>query len=235
MQPEKIYESVVYYIVFLFSATVHEAGHAWAARRGGDLTAYLGGQVSLDPRPHIRREPLGMVVLPLLTALTTGWPIGFASAPYDPRWAQQFPRRAAWMALAGPGANLALVLLAAALLHGGILAGVLAQPDAVNFGRLAAAPTGGVWIAVALIVSVLFSMNLVLFALNMLPIPPLDGSGAIPLLLSARATETYRSFVQQPMLAWVGMLLVWRIFGALFHPVFLTAVNLLYPGSGYGR
>jgi Zn-dependent protease len=176
-----------------------------------------------------------MVVLPLLTALTTGWPIGFASAPYDPLWAQRFPRRAAWMALAGPGANLARVLGAAALLHAGILAGVLAQPESVNFSRLAAAPTGGAWIAAAMLVSVLFSMNLVLFALNMLPIPPLDGSGAIPLLLSRGATERYRTFVQQPMLAWVGMLLVWRIFGALFHPVFLLAVNLLYPGSGYGR
>src|SRR4051794_31872845 len=56
-----------WYFVFLFSTTFHEAAHAWVAQRGGDLTAYEGGQVSLDPRPHIRREPWGMVVLPLLS------------------------------------------------------------------------------------------------------------------------------------------------------------------------
>ena len=56
---------LVAYVVLLLSLTVHEAAHAWAALRGGDPTAYLGGQVSLDPRPHIRREPFGMVFAPL--------------------------------------------------------------------------------------------------------------------------------------------------------------------------
>ena len=46
-----------WYLVFLFSTTFHEAAHAWVAQLGGDLRAYEGGQVSLDPRPHIRREP----------------------------------------------------------------------------------------------------------------------------------------------------------------------------------
>jgi hypothetical protein len=53
----------VYYVVFLFSTTLHEAGHAWAAKLE-DLTAYHGGQVSLDSRPHIRREPFGMSFCP---------------------------------------------------------------------------------------------------------------------------------------------------------------------------
>ena len=82
---------LIYYLVFLFSTTVHEAAHAWAAKRGGDLTAYLGGQVSLDPRPHIKREPFGMVILPLLSVAISGWPFGFASAPYDPAWAMRYP------------------------------------------------------------------------------------------------------------------------------------------------
>src|SRR3954470_3695906 len=110
-------DALTYFIVFLFSTTLHEAAHAWAALRGGDPTAYRGGQVSLDPIPHIRREPFGMLVLPLLTAVATGWPFGYASAPYDPRWAQRHPRRAALMALAGPAANLSLVLAAAVLLR----------------------------------------------------------------------------------------------------------------------
>jgi hypothetical protein len=54
--------ALAYFAVFLFSTTLHEAAHAWAALRGGDPTAYHGGQVSLDPMPHIRREPFGMVL-----------------------------------------------------------------------------------------------------------------------------------------------------------------------------
>ena len=63
-------EGLAYFVVFLMSTTLHEAAHAWAAMRGGDLTAYNGGQVTLDPRRHMKREPFGMVVLPLLTAVT---------------------------------------------------------------------------------------------------------------------------------------------------------------------
>ncbi|MDQ3995745.1 MAG: hypothetical protein M3303_01870 [Gemmatimonadota bacterium] len=77
----EIADALTYFVVFLFSTTLHEAAHAWAALKGGDLTAYRGGQVSFDPLPHIRREPFGMVVLPLVSALATGWPMGFASAP----------------------------------------------------------------------------------------------------------------------------------------------------------
>jgi hypothetical protein len=112
-----IASALVYYFVFLYSVTLHEAGHAWAAKLGGDLTAYHGGQVSIDPRPHIRREPFGMVVLPLISVLLSGWPIGFASAPYDPNWAMRYPKRAALMALAGPAANIALVLVSALLIR----------------------------------------------------------------------------------------------------------------------
>jgi len=76
-------DALVYYVVFLFSTTLHEAAHAWAGHRQGDSTAFHGGQVSLNPLPHIRREPIGMVLLPVISAIVSGWPIGFASAPYD--------------------------------------------------------------------------------------------------------------------------------------------------------
>src|SRR5690606_18900838 len=134
---------------------------------GGDPTAYAGGQVSLDPRPHIRREPFGMVVLPLLSVALTGWPFGFASAPYDPHWAARHPRRAAWMSLAGPAANLALVLLAMAALRAGVAAGVFDAPAAVRFGHVAEAGAAGgaaIWPALAFLLGVFFSMNLVLGA-----------------------------------------------------------------------
>jgi Zn-dependent protease len=225
-------QGFVYYIVFLFSTTLHEAAHALVAKLGGDLTAYRGGQVTLDPRPHIRREPVGMVWLPLISVLLSGWPFGFASAPYDPQWAMRHPRRAAWMALAGPGANLALVAAAVVAIRLGTAAGVFYAPDAVRFGAVVGAD--GAWAGAALLVGVVFSLNLVLAALNLLPFPPLDGSGAVPLLLSARATARYQQFIwSTPALGWVGILVAWWVFDAVFRPVFLAAVNVLYPGTGY--
>jgi Zn-dependent protease len=226
---------LVYYVVFLFSATVHEAAHAWAAKRGGDLTAYLGGQVSLDPRPHVRREPFGMVVLPLLSVAVSGWPFGFASAPYDPAWARRHPRRAAWMALAGPAANLILVLLAVAAIRAGVAAGVFTAPSSVRFGQVTAALGGGLWPGLAFLVSVVLCLNVVLAALNLIPVPPLDGSAAVPLLLSDRATARYQQVLWgQPALAWAGLLVAWYVFDAIINPVFLFVVNLVYPGVRYG-
>ena len=62
----------IWFVAFLFSTTVHEAMHALVAWKGGDPTAYHGGQVSLSPIPHIRREPIGMLVVPLLTVVDPG-------------------------------------------------------------------------------------------------------------------------------------------------------------------
>jgi len=226
---------LIYYAVFLFSTTLHEAAHAWAAMRGGDLTAYHGGQVTLDPRPHIKREPFGMVILPLLSVAVSGWPFGFASAPYDPQWALRHPRRAAWMSLAGPASNLILVLLAAVLIKAGTLAGLLTAPGAVRFGEIVEASSPGPWQSVAVLLSVFFSLNLLLAVFNLIPLPPLDGSGALPLLLSDRAAIGYLNFLfTNRGLSFIGILVAWRIFGPIFHPIWLFAVNLLHPGWNYG-
>src|SRR4029434_1793073 len=91
---------------FLFSTTVHEAMHALAAWRLGDPTAYNGGQVTLSPAPHVARDPVGMLLVPLVTSVTQGWAIGWASCPYDPVWARRYPGRSALMAAAGPAGNL---------------------------------------------------------------------------------------------------------------------------------
>ena len=227
--------ALAYYLVFLFSTTLHEAAHAWAAKLGGDLTAYHGGQVSLDPRPHIRREPFGMLVLPLITVVMSGWPFGFASAPYDPRWAMRYPKRAAWMALAGPGANIALVILAVICIRVGSAAGVFHPPGSVRFDSIAVGTEGGLWRGAAFYLSVLFSLNLVLAALNLLPFPPLDGSAAIPLLLSDRATARYQQFLwSNRALGFIGILVAWQVFDYVFQPVFLFVVNLVHPGVHYG-
>jgi Zn-dependent protease len=224
---DEIVLGVVWYAVFVFSTTLHEAAHAWVALRGGDATAYHGGQVSLDPRPHIRREPWGMVLVPIVTFSLGGWMMGWASAPYDPRWAWAHPRRAAAMALAGPLANLALAVIAAVTLRAGLAAGFFAPPIDLGFAHLAAGE-GAAMNAFAVFTSLLFSLNLLLFVFNLFPVPPLDGSAAIGLLVSDEAGRRIQQLMAQPFLMMFGVLAAWYLIGRVFAPIFLAAVRLLY-------
>src|SRR6204780_1864300 len=161
--PQFLILGVIWYIVFLFSTTCHEAAHSLAAKWGGDLTAFEGGQVTLNPIPHIRRSPFGMVVVPLLSYALGGWMIGWASAPYNPEWARQHPHRAAWMALAGPAANFTLMLLAAAAIRTGVALGYFAAPFSVSgYPAITVPAVGGEPSLATTALSILFVLNLLL-------------------------------------------------------------------------
>ena len=224
---------LIWYVVLLFSLTFHEAGHAWTALRGGDPTAYHGGQVSLDPLPHIRREPFGTVLVPLLSFAWSGFMIGWASAPYDPRWAYAHPRRAGWMSLAGPAANLLLVVAAAVAIRFGIASGVFYAPNTIHFTQVVGASPAEIWGTVATLLSVTFTLNLLLFVFNLIPLPPLDGSGALAILLSEERARRMRDLMSHPQFAMLGIVAAWFLIGPIFSPIHLLAVNLLYPELGY--
>lgn len=226
-----IASALLLYVVFLFSISCHEAAHAWAGLKGGDTTAFDAGQVTLDPIPHIRREPIGMVVLPLITTVTMGWPLGFASAPYDPLWAQRHPHRSAWMSLAGPGANLLLTVCAGILINVGLFAGVFEAPQSIGFAdvTVGAAGAGDFWRVMAYLIGSVFALNLLLAVFNMLPLPPLDGSTAVALLLPEDIAPRYHGFLNSnPLFSLVGIFIAWQVFGYLFYPVFSASLNTLY-------
>src|SRR2546428_2735092 len=88
-------EFLVWFVVFLFTLTVHEACHGLVAWLGGDSTAYHGGQGSVNPWPHIRREPSRTLVVPLLTFFSSGFMMGSGSTPYDPHSGRPPPPRQA--------------------------------------------------------------------------------------------------------------------------------------------
>ncbi len=223
---------IKWYLVFVFSTTLHEAAHAWAGLKLGDDTAHRGGQVTLDPTPHIRREPFGMVVVPIVSYLLGGWMIGWASAPYDPVWAMRNPQKSALVSLAGPAANFLLLLLTAILIRGGMACGFFEPPASINFSHVtdAVSPNGYFF---ASLLSIGFSLNLLLCAFNLLPLPPLDGSGALMLFVSEAAAEKFMAMLHHPSLRFFGLFIAWKIFGAIYPPIQLFAVNLLYPGLGY--
>ena len=237
LTPELLSQGLIWYVVFLFSTTCHEASHSLAAKLGGDLTAFHGGQVTLNPIPHMRREPFGMLVVPLLSFILGGWMIGWASAPYDPFWQARYPRRAAWMSLAGPGANFALMLIAAIGIRLGMLGGLFHQPFSVSFTHITEAvraDTSPIMTFAAMFISVLFFENLLLGTFNLLPVPPLDGSTGITILMNERTALRFLDFIRDPTFSMMGIIAAWYLFDKLFDPIFTFALNVLYPGAGYG-
>jgi Zn-dependent protease len=210
MSPELLVYGFISYVVFLFSTTCHEASHALVAKLGGDETA--ANQITLNPVPHIQREPWGMVVIPILAFLFSHTMIGWASAPFDPSWERRHPKRSALMALAGPAANFTLMLIAVVLWRTGFAVGWLhssaERPDLA---------------VVSLYVT--FSLNLLLGCFNLLPVPPMDGSSGIMLLMGENTAHRYLDWLRTSPYARLGLLVGLVVFYNYYGPVEAFARN----------
>ncbi len=151
----------------LFAITLHEAAHAYAAKHFGDLTAYAQGRMSLNPIKHI--DLFGTILIPLaLALLKSPFIFGYAKpVPVDFSRLRNPKRDMAWVALAGPAANLIMALMWMVVFYSLDAAAV----DEEYFFLVAKA---GVFI------------NLVLFAFNLFPLPPLDGGRIMTSILPMR-------------------------------------------------
>jgi Zn-dependent protease len=211
MNTAQIAELAIWFPAFLLSITLHEAAHAFVAVWGGDDTPEE--QASLNPLPHIAREPVGTLLAPLLSFFAFGYTLGWASAPYDRFWADRHPRRAALMSLAGPLANFLLAGLALGALHALLAAGVLQpNPGKITFSTLVLPASEGPLGFVAQFLSVTFLLNLILGCFNLIPLPPLDGSGVIQGLLPNTAIGKGLAMLEERGWSMIGLLLAWLIF-----------------------
>ena len=196
----------------LFAIVVHEVAHGWAALALGDRTAEMLGRLSLNPVRHI--DPFGTVILPLglvITASLAGAP------PFVFGWARPVP--VTWENLARPRRDMALVAVAGPLsnLVMALLWGVVAK---AGYGMGAGIGDFLVLVGLSGIV-----VNLVIGLLNLIPIPPLDGSRLISALLPSEAAATYNRAESWGVVA----LLLLLIFGFL-DPVLGPAVSGLRHG-----
>jgi Zn-dependent protease len=171
--------------------------------------------------------------VPIVSFLYAHWMMGWASAPYDPDWQRRYPRRAAWMALAGPGANFALVLIAAASIRAGIAANFFRMPQSASFAHIAVAAAPGTAELLATFLSVLFVLNLVLGTFNLLPVPPLDGHTGITLLMGEETALRFLDWSRSGF-GMIGLLIAWIVYDKLFDYIFRISLAALYPGSSWG-
>ena len=159
---------LIYALPVIFAITLHEAAHGYAAQRLGDPTAAMLGRVTLNPVPHI--DPIGTILMPLLLYFSTGGAFLFGYArPVPVRFDRlRHPKRdMVWVALAGPGANLLQALLWGVLLY--VLAGAgLTERFFIEMCKAG------------------MLTNVVMFAFNLFPLPPLDGGRILVGLLPWR-------------------------------------------------
>ncbi|MDB5869217.1 MAG: peptidase [Polaromonas sp.] len=155
----------LYALPVLFAITVHEAAHGYAARHFGDNTAYLQGRMTLNPLKHI--DPIGTIAMPLLLYFATSGAFLFGYAkpvPVDFGALRNPKRDMIWVALAGPASNFAQAILWALML--------------VVFASLNMQEPFFIKMAQAGIL-----VNLVMWAFNLFPLPPLDGGRVLVGLL----------------------------------------------------
>jgi len=182
----------IWTIPVLLAITLHEVAHGWAALAFGDRTAQLLGRLSLNPLKHV--DPVGTVVVPL-SLLLMSWLMG--SQPFLFGWAKPVPvsmqnlshpkRDMAWVAIAGPASNFVQAIGWALLLY-------------VSIGSATE------WLHSMAIAGI--SINLILIALNLLPIPPLDGSRVLTALLPNQLGWQYNRLEPYGLLILIGLMVI---------------------------
>ena len=189
----------VYALPMLFGITLHEAAHGYVARLFGDPTAYLAGRISVNPVRHI--DPIGTIVVPLVLLFSSkllgggGLLFGWAK-PVPVDWGRlRNPKRdMLWVALAGPASNLVMAVIWALGLR------LLAESGATQDNFWVQMTIAGIQI------------NLVLMALNLFPLPPLDGGRIVFSLLPGRMAWQYSRIEPYGML----IIILLMITGALW-------------------
>ncbi len=177
------------------SIILHEVSHGWVAYRFGDDTAKRAGRLKLDPRVHV--DPLGTILVPAMTVLAGVGFVGWAKpVPVDPSKMRSQRNASVLVAIAGPTMNLILVGVSVVGFH------LTYDPNLVFSHALGAR-----------IFFFLGLTNLWLAVINMIPVPPLDGSAVLERLLPARAWPRYLRVRQYLLPVLLGLVL----FDAMLH------------------
>jgi Zn-dependent protease len=203
----------VWALPLIFAVTVHEAAHGWVADKLGDPTARNLGRITLNPIPHI--DLVGTILVPVLMLSFTGFLIGWAKpVPVSVGRLHSPKRDMAIVAAAGPAVNLIMALLWTMAL---LLAHSLIHSLQSVALPLLLMSVAGVFI------------NLVLMAINLLPVPPLDGGRVVTGLLPLAAARVYARIEPFGMIILI-LLLISGVVGMILAPIVFGAIQVL-PGS----
>lgn len=184
---------ILWYVVFVFSLTLHEVGHAWTSELFGDDTGRYEGRISLNPLVHM--DTFGTVIFPIFGALT-GLPLfGWAKpVPVNPlRWKDKVKANIA-VSAAGPIANILIAIGALIIIKVLIMQNHIVPGYGGFWGFVEAANPNTIFVPIAKMLCIAVTTNFALAIFNMLPIPPLDGSHIFSSILSVVSPEMMDSY-----------------------------------------
>lgn len=198
---------IVWVMPVIFAITVHEVAHGWVAKLYGDNTAYAQGRLTLNPIKHI--DLFGTIILPGLLLITgTGFIFGWAKpVPVDARNFKNPLKDMAIVALAGPVSNFLMAIFWAMVARIGVTVG--AGNEAVSLPLIYTGIAG-------------ISINLVLGLLNLLPIPPLDGSRIVTGFLPSYWAWQYNRFERFGFVILIILLATGLLGNMLAYPMFIA-------------
>ncbi len=206
-----IFSIAIQIITVLFALTIHEAAHAWMADRLGDSTARYQGRISLNPLVHI--DPMGTIIFPLILAIIGAPVFGWAKpVPVNPYYLRNPRRSMMYVSAAGPVMN----LIAAA-------ASIFLFIFLKKTGIIQLENSSGIIFTILLSLIVI---NLFLVIFNLIPIPPLDGSGILEGFLKG---EAYYRYQQLKPYGFIILLLIiyTRVLDFIAAPIFMVVGKLL--------
>lgn len=228
---QSVAEILAWYVVFVFSITLHEAVHAFIAEKSGVANQYTGGSISFDPLFHIKREPIGMLVFPLISIIWVGWPFGYSKISYSPIVAIKNKKKSLLISISGPLFHFIVIVIAAFLIRYCILLEVFDKPLAIFSHHIIISTARNDMVFVfAKLLSMIFTTNLLLLFYNITPIPPMDASSVVNLFLKEKGALIYQSIVEHPSFGIVGLFVVIYFFRNLFdEKIFIYVINVIYP------
>lgn len=211
-------------VILLFSAILHEIAHGYVADKLGDPTARIAGRLTLNPLPHI--DPLMSIFVPFLLILS-GSPIIFGAAkpvPVNPLMLKDGRKDLALVALAGPLTNILLALIAAIIFR--LLFPSISLYEVAIMSQNGLITLSSIPNIAAFSLAVIALINLTLGFLNLIPIPPLDGSKFFSIILPDRIAQQYFSFAPFGIFLLFGFLLLTPL-GDVLQSFIYTTLNIL--------
>ncbi len=217
---------VILIAVVLFAISFHESAHAWTALKFGDPTARDLGRISLNPLHHI--DPFGTVLLPMILILMHQPPFGYAKpTPVNLRNTRN-PRLANfWVSAAGPLSNLLVVAVSAA-----ILIGIGRYDRGLVIGAFQGPTGSGVLAPFSYILAQLVLLNLVLGIFNLIPVPPMDGSGILFSILGRRGLAIEMFFHRYSFVMFLLIMLL--VYSGFFSLILGPAIRVVLSGIEKG-
>lgn len=199
----------IYTLPVLFAVVFHEVAHGWVAEKCGDKSARMLGRLSMNPLKHI--DPVGTILVPALTLFLGGILFGWAKpVPIDERNLRNRRRDMVLVAAAGPFANLLMAIL------WGLLAKLMMTLPVDSYISKPLILMGQAGIAI----------NLWLMLLNLLPIPPLDGSRVVSQLLPRKMAYHYDHLQQYGFFILIALLYL-GVLGRVLQPMFDITGSLI--------